>query len=105
MADVTITRSWTFEAASRELGRMKLATNLKNSEGESFNSIAIEAPSVDELTGEETTKVTFCHFGASMPVEKQNAAYIKSHKDTIKIGLNSNGKYTCFEQNGGWEEL
>lgn len=90
---VTVEKSWSFVAFAKEFGTPKLAT-CKNSDGETFKSIAFD----------KDGDITFCHFGYS--TDGMSAAEIVAQKDTLKVGLNTNGKYTLYKQSeNAWETL
>jgi hypothetical protein len=92
---VTIERSWSFVAFAQEFGTPKLAKCVNHETGEEFNAVAFENP--------ETKDITFCHFGYS--TAGMSAKEISQQKDSLKVGLNSNGKYSLYKQDGAWETI
>ena len=83
---VTIERSWSLVAFAKENGLPKFREDV-NKDGEVFNSL-----SFPEAVGGRV----FCHFGRS--TQGMTMADIIKEKDNLKIGLNSNGKYTLYKQ-------
>lgn len=92
---VTIERSWSFVAFANEFGKPKLAKCVNHETGEEFNAVAFENQSTGELT--------FCHFGYS--TAGMSAKEISQQKDNLKVGLNSNGKYSLYKQDNAWEAI
>lgn len=92
---VTIERSWSFVAFAQEFGTPKLAKCVNHETGEEFNAVAFENQSTGELT--------FCHFGYS--TEGMSARDISQQRDNLKVGLNSNGKYSLYKQDNAWETI
>ena len=92
---VTIERSWSFVAFANEFGKPKLAKCVKHETGEEFNAVVFENQSTGELT--------FCHFGYS--TAGMSAREISQQKDNLKVGLNSNGKYSLYKQDNAWETI
>jgi hypothetical protein len=91
---VTIEKSWSLVAFAKEFGTPKLAKCVNKETGESFESLAFDNGKGD---------ITFCHFGYS--TQGMTARELVQQKDSIKIGLNSNGNYTAYKQDGAWETL
>lgn len=83
---VTIERSWSLVAFAKENGLPKFREDV-NKDGEVFNSL-----SFPEAVGGRV----FCHFGRS--TQGMTMADIVKEKDNLKVGLNSNGKYTLYKQ-------
>lgn len=92
---VTIERSWSFVAFAQEFGTPKFAKCVNHETGEEFNAIAFEHP--------ETKDITFCHFGYS--TEGMTAKQISQDKENLKVGRNSNGKYSLYRQDNAWETI
>lgn len=90
---VTIEKSWSFVAFAKEFGTPKLAKCVNKESGEEFETLAFD-------NGE---KVTFCHFGYS--TQGMTARQLAADKDSIRIGLNSNGNYTAYRQDNAWETI
>lgn len=95
---VTIERSWSFLAFAEEFGTPKLAKCVNHETGEEFNAVAFEK---ENENGEK--ELTFCHFGYS--TAGMTAKQISQEKDSLKVGLNSNGKYTVYKQENAWETI
>lgn len=93
---VEVTKTWTFAAFCKEFGKAKFAECVNKSTGETFNALAFENP--------EDKSITFASFSYSCS-DIISANDVRACKDQLTIGLNTNGKYTCFKQNGGWEEI
>jgi len=91
---VTVEKSWSFLAFAKEFGTPKLATCVNHETGEEFKSIAFEG---------NDGNLTFCHFAYS--TAGMSVREIIAQKDQLKVGLNSNGKYTLYKQEGGWEVI
>ena len=91
---VTIEKSWSLVGFAKEFGTPKYATCTNKETGELFNCIAFEG-----ADGE----LTFCHFGYS--TEGFSLQDIVSQKDSLKVGLNSNGKYTLYKQENAWATI
>lgn len=95
---VKIEKSWSFVAFAEEMGKPKMATCVNKTTGEEFQCVAFEK--VDE-DGEK--QITFCHFGYS--TQGMSAKEISRDKDNLKVGLNSNGKYSLYRQDNAWETI
>ena len=80
---VTIEKSWSLVGFAKEFGTPKFAECTNKETNEKFNCLAFESPE-----GE----LTFCHFGYS--TEGMTIRDIINDKDNLKVGLNSNGKYS-----------
>lgn len=91
---VTIQKSWSLIGFAGEFGTPKYATCIKKETGEQFNCLAFEAPD-----GE----LTFCHFGYS--TEGMSIEDIQREKKNLKVGLNSNGKYSLYRQENAWATI
>jgi hypothetical protein len=91
---VTIEKSWSLVGFAKEFGTPKFANCTNKETGEQFDCLAFEAPS-----GE----LTFCHFGYS--TEGMTIRYIINDKDNLKVGLNSNGKYSLYKQENAWATI
>lgn len=96
---VTIERSWSFVAFAEEFGTPKLAKCTNKETGEQFECVAFEKKNERG----EVENITFCHFGYS--TEGMSAKQISQQKDSLKVGLNSNGKYSLYKQEGAWETI
>lgn len=90
---VTIEKSWSLVGFAKEFGTAKFAT-CTNKKGEEFNCLAFE---------KENGELTFCHFGYS--TQGMSAIDIASNKEDLKVGLNSNGKYTLYKQENAWATI
>lgn len=90
---VKIEKEWSFVAFAREFGTPKFAKCVNGETGEEFNSLAFD----------KDGELTFCHFGYS--TQGMTPRELAEQKDRIKIGLNSNGKYTCYKQDNAWETI
>ena len=90
---VTVTKSWSLMAFAKEFGMPKLAECTDKKTGEKFNSLAFD----------KNGDITFCHFSYS--TEGMGVADIVANKDKLKVGLNSNGKYTLYKQDNAWETI
>lgn len=84
---VTIEKSWSLLAFAKENGLPKLREDVNKESGEVFNSL-----SFPEAIGGRI----FCHFGRS--TQGMTMEDIIKEKDNLKVGLNSNGKYTLYKQ-------
>lgn len=91
---VTVEKSWSLVGFAKEFGTPKFATCTNKDTGELFNCLAFEA-----ADGE----LTFCHFGYS--TEGITAREISENKDVLKVGLNTNGKYTLYKQENAWATI
>ena len=96
---VTIERSWSFLAFADEHGTPKLAKCTNKETGEQFNCVAFEKKNEKG----EVVDITFCHFGYS--TAGMSAREISQQKDSLKVGLNSNGKYSLYKQDNAWETI
>ena len=90
---VTIEKSWSLLAFAKEFGQPKLAECVNKETGEEFNTLAFD----------KQGDITFCHFGYS--TQGMGIADIIAQKDKLKVGLNSNGKYTLYKQDNSWETI
>ena len=90
---VTVSKTWSFLSFCKEFGRPKFATCTNGETGEEFNCLAFD----------KDGELTFCHFGYS--TEGMSAREISQQKRELTVGLNSNGKYTLFKTEGGWEDI
>lgn len=91
---VTIEKSWSLVGFAREFGTAKFATCTNKETGEEFNCLAFE-----NADGE----LTFCHFGYS--TQGMSVGDIVAGKADLKVGLNSNGKYTLYKQENAWATI
>lgn len=91
---VTIEKSWSLVGFAREFGTAKFATCTNKETGEEFNCLAFE-----NADGE----LTFCHFGYS--TQGMSVSDIAASKADLKVGLNSNGKYTLYKQENAWATI
>lgn len=91
---VKIEKSWSFMAFANEKGTPKMAKCTNKETGEEFECLAFE---------NEEGDITFCHFGYS--TEGMTAREISKDKDHLKVGLNSNGKYSLYRQDNAWETI
>lgn len=90
---VEVQQTWSLIAFAQQFGTPKLATCVNKETGKEFKSVAFD---------KEGT-LTFAHFGYS--TEGMTAREIAAQKDNLRVGLNSNGKYTLFKQENGWETI
>ena len=90
---VTIEKSWSLLAFAKEYGTPKLAKCVNKETGEQFDTLAFD----------KNGDITFCHFGYS--TQGMTARELAADKDKIRIGLNSNGKYTAYKQDNAWETI
>jgi hypothetical protein len=88
---VTIEKSWSLVGFAKEFGTAKFATCKNKETGEDFNCLAFE---------KEDGELTFCHFGYS--TQGMSISDIVADKADLKVGLNSNGKYTLYKQENAW---
>ena len=91
---VTVEKSWSLLAFAKEFGTPKFANGVDKTTGEVFHSLAFEG---------SDGNITFCHFGYS--TAGMTIADIKRDKDKLRVGLNTNGKYTLFKQDNAWETI
>lgn len=84
---VTIERSWSLVAFAKENGLPKFREDVNKESGEVFNSLV--------FPGKDGSRI-FCHFGRS--TQGMSMEDIVAQKDDLKVGLNSNGKYTFYKQ-------
>lgn len=91
---VTIEKSWSLVGFAKEFGTPKFATCTNKETGEEFNCLAFE---------NEDKELTFCHFGYS--TQGMSIGDIVAGKDDLKVGLNSNGKYTLYKQENAWATI
>jgi len=91
---VTIVKSWSLLGFAKEFGTPKFATCKNKETQKDFNCIAFEAENGD---------LTFCHFGYS--TEGMGIKDIIREKDNLKVGLNSNGKYSLYKQENAWATI
>lgn len=90
---VTVEKTWSFLAFAQQFGQPKMAKCTNKETGEIFNSVAFD----------KGGDITFVHFGYS--TAGMNAQQISAEKNNLKVGLNSNGKYTLFKQDNAWETI
>lgn len=90
---VTIEKSWSLIAFAQEFGQPKFAECVNKETGEVFNSLAFD----------KDGDITFCHFGYS--TQGMSVADIIAQKDSLKVGLNSNGKYSLYKQDNAWATI
>lgn len=91
--DVKVVKTWSFKAFAKEFGTPKFA-KCKNGSGEVFNTLAFD----------KNGEITFCHFSYS--TQGFTKSDVQKHIDDIKIGLNTNNKYTAYIQGeNSWEEI
>ena len=91
---VTIEKSWSLVGFAKEFGTPKYATCTNKETGEQFNCLAFE-----NTDGE----LTFCHFGYS--TEGFGIQDIMREKNNLKVGLNTNGKYSLYLQANAWATI
>lgn len=91
---VTIEKSWSLLAFAKEFGIPKFAECANKETGELFNCLAFEADNGD---------ITFCHFGYS--TEGMTIEDIQKEKKNLKVGLNTNGKYSLYKQDKAWATI
>lgn len=84
--DVVIEKSWTLKTFVEANGNPKYREDTNKETGEVFNSLCFDEAPQGRI---------FCHFGAS--TKDMSMADIARNKETLRIGLNSNGKYTCYK--------
>ena len=91
--DVKIVKSWSLMAFAKEFGTPKFAPFKNKTTGEEFKSLVFD----------NEGKLTFCHLGKTC----QNMAGqdIVREKENLRVGLNSNDKYTLYKENSSWETL
>ena len=85
--DVKVEKSWSLIAFAKENGFPKLREDVNKETGEVFNSLSFP----NAIGGR-----IFCHFGKS--TQGMGMDEIIKEKDNLKVGLNSNGKYTLYKQ-------
>ena len=85
--DVKVEKSWSLIAFAKENGLPKLREDVNKETGEIFNSLSFP----NAIGGR-----IFCHFGKS--TQGMGMDEIIKEKDNLKVGLNSNGKYTLYKQ-------
>lgn len=84
---VTIERSWSLVAFAKENGFPKYREgDVNKTTGEVFNSLSFP----DAVGGR-----IFCHFGRS--TQGMSMEDIVAQKDQLRVGYNSNGKYTLYK--------
>jgi hypothetical protein len=91
--EVTVEKTWSLMAFAQKFGMPKLAEFTNKETGEKFNSLAFD----------KNGDITFCHFGYS--TQGMSVAEIIANKNELKVGLNSNGKYTLYKQKNAWETI
>lgn len=84
---VTIKQSWTLLAFAKTNGLPKFKEYINKDTGESFS--ALNFPDAPE------GKI-FCHFGNS--TEGMTMRDIVQEASELRVGLNSNGKYTLYKE-------
>lgn len=90
-SDVTIEQSWSFVNFAKENGMPKFCTYTNKESGEDFDTIVFPDGPEGRI---------FCHFGKS--TQGMGVKDIIKEKDDLRVGLNSNGKYTLYkEDNSG----
>ena len=90
---VTVEKTWSLMAFAQEFGQPKLAECVNKETGEVFNTLAFD----------KNGAITFCHFGYS--TQDMSVSDIIANKDRLKVGLNSNGKYTLYKQENAWQTI
>lgn len=83
--NVTIEQSWSLLAFAKENGLPKIREDVNKETGEQFTSLCFD----DGPQGR-----VFCHFGRS--TQGFGIEEIQKQKDNLRVGLNSNGKYTLY---------
>lgn len=83
--DVVIEQSWSLLAFAKENGLPKIREDVNKETGESFTSLCFD----DGPKGR-----VFCHFGRS--TQGFGIEEIQKQKDNLRVGLNSNGRYTLY---------
>jgi hypothetical protein len=91
---VTVEKNWSLLAFAKENGNPKYAECVNSQTGEVFNALAFE---------DNDGNIKFCHFGYS--TEGYTEEDILRDRDKLNVGLNSNGKYTLYKQEGGWKTI
>lgn len=91
---VTIEKSWSLLAFAKENGLPKLREDVNKETGEQFNSLAFPNGPQGRI---------FCHFGRSTQGMGMNE--IIAEKENLRVGLNSNGKYTLYKQDEKGETI
>lgn len=84
---VTIERSWSLINFAKENGLPNLRHDVNKETGEEFDSLSFPEAKEGRI---------FCHFGKSTQGMGMND--ILKEKDNLRVGLNSNGKYTLYKQ-------
>lgn len=92
--DVKVEKSWSLVAFAKENGLPKLRTDINKETGKEFDSLSFP----DAIGGR-----VFCHFGRS--TQGMTMDDIIAEKDNLKVGLNSNGKYTLYKQDEKGETI
>ena len=90
---VVVEKTWSLMAFANEFGTPKLAECVNKETGEVFNTLAFD----------KNGDITFCHFGYS--TQDMSVSDIIANKDRLKVGLNSNGKYTLYKQENAWQTI
>ena len=90
---VTIEKSWSLVGFAKEFGTPKLANCTNKETGKQFECLAFE----------KDGELTFCHFGYS--TEGMTIKDIINEKDNLKVGLNTNGKYSLYKQENAWATI
>jgi len=91
--NVKIVKSWSLMAFAKEFGTPKFAPFENKATGEKFNSLVFD----------NEGDLTFCHLGKSC--QNMDSRDIVREKNNLKVGLNSNDKYTLYKENSSWETL
>lgn len=92
---VTIEKSWSLLAFAKENGLPKFRKGDVNKEtGEVFDSLSFPDAPQGRI---------FCHFGRSTQGMGMND--IIEQKNNLRVGLNSNGKYTLYKQDDKGEVI
>ncbi len=87
---VTVTKSWSFLAFAKENGLPYLREDVNKTTGEVFHSLAFPEAAEGPI---------FCRMGNS--VKDMSIEDIVAQKDSLQVGLNTNGRYTLFKRTKG----
>lgn len=90
---VTIEKEWSFVAFAKEHGTPKLARCTNGETNEEFETLAFD----------NNGEITWCHFGYS--TQGMSVKDIVNEKDDLKVGLNSNGKFTLYKTQNAWKTI
>ena len=91
---VTIERSWSLINFAKENGFPNYREDVNKETGEEFNSLSFPDAPGGRI---------FCHFGKS--TQGMGMDDIKREKENLRVGLNSNGKYTLYKQEEKGEKI